>query len=139
MHISALMLLISLFSQPALAKAEDADQTPWEKFSLDIGAFIFDVNSEIEFGSGVGIDVDVENLLGMDSNTTVFRLDGAWRFTQNRRHRLDFSWYAFRRDGNKTIDQEFKIKNPIDGSEITIPAGTQVESHFNINIYKYNF
>jgi len=131
-----LILLLATFSQPALAKVEDVNHTPWEKFSLDLGVFISEISSEIQFGVGVGVDVNVEDLLGMDTSTAVIRLDGAWRFTQNRRHRLDFSWYVFRRDGNNKIDQEIKIEDPIDGSEITIPAGAQVESYFNLDIYK---
>jgi len=128
--------LVVLFSQPVLAEEKKADNLPWEKFSLHLGAFISNISSDLRFGSGIGVDVNVEDLLGMDADTSVFRIDGAWRFTRNRRHRLDFSWYALRRDGNTQIGQDFTIEDPEDGSEVTIPAGTQVNSHFNLDIYK---
>ena len=134
--ICILMFLVVIFSQPVLAEEKKADNLPWEKFSLHLGAFISNISSDLRFGSGIGVDVNVEDLLGMDADTSVFRIDGAWRFTRNRRHRLDFSWYALRRDGNTQIGQDFTIEDPEDGSEVTIPAGTQVNSHFNLDIYK---
>ena len=134
--ICILMFLVVIFSQPVLAEEKKADNVPWEKFSLHLGAFVSEISSDLRFGSGIGVDVNVEGLLDMENSTAVFRADGAWRFTQNRRHRLDFSWYAIRRDGNTRIGQDFTIEDPDDGSNVTIPAGTQVNSHFNIDIYK---
>ena len=75
----------------------------------------------------------------MDTSTAVFRVDGAWRFTKNRRHRLDLSWFAIRRDGNRQILEDFTFERPSDGVEVTIPAGTKVESVFNVDIYKLDY
>jgi hypothetical protein len=130
-----LILFSAMLSQPVSAESKDSKNKPWEKYSLHLGGFISDISSDVRFGSGIGLDVNVEDLLGMDSSTSVFRLDGTWRFTQNLRHRLDFSWYALRRDANTTIGQDFTIEKP-DGSEVPILAGTQVESKFNLDIYK---
>jgi len=134
-RVGVALLLALMISQPVFAGEKISENRPWEKFSLNLGAFISDISSDVRFGSGLGVDVNFEDFLGMETNTAVFRVDGAWRFTQNRRHRLDLSWYSFRRDGNRQIGQDFTITKP-DGTDVTIKAGSQVESTFNLDIYK---
>lgn len=114
--------------------AKDPYDGPWEKFSLDLGAFLPSISSDIRLGvKGVGLNISLEDLLDMDVTTSVFRLDGSWRFSENLRHRLDFSWYAFRRDGNTAIGQNITIDDKV------IPAGSRVESHFNLDIYRLSY
>jgi hypothetical protein len=137
--VFVLVFMAILFSQPAFAENENSQDKPWEKFSLHLGAFISDISSDLRFGSGIGIDLNAEDFLGMDTNTAVFRVDGAWRFTKNRLHRLDLSWFAIRRDGNRQILEDFTFERPSDGVEVTIPAGTKVESVFNVDIYKLDY
>ena len=137
--ICVLIFLAVLFSQLVFAEGKKADNNPWEKFSLDLGVFISDISSDLSIGAkGVGVSVNLEDLLGMDTNTSVFRVGGSWRFTKNRRHRLDLSWFAIHRDANTTIGQDFTITKP-DDTEVTILAGTQVESIFNVDIYKLDY
>jgi hypothetical protein len=126
---------IILFMKPAWAENPGSQDTPWEKFSLDAGYFIADTNTELSLGSGLGITADVEELLGLDTTNNVFRIDAFWRFTKNRRHRLDFTWFSFRRDGSKTLGRDFTIKDD-EGNEVTIPAGSQVNTKLNLDIYK---
>jgi len=80
-----------LFIKPALAENPISNDTPWEKFSLNAGYFISNTNTDLSIGSGLGVTLDVEELLGLDTNNNVFRIDAFWRFTENRRHRLDFT------------------------------------------------
>jgi hypothetical protein len=125
-----------LFSiQPAWAENPGSDDTPWEKFSLNAGYFISSINTELSLGTGLGVTADVEELLGLDTTNSVFRVDAFWRFTDNRRHRLDFTWFSFRRDGSTTIGKDFTIKDDA-GNETTIPAGSQVNTKFDLDIYK---
>jgi hypothetical protein len=126
------------FIKPALAENPASHDTPWEKFSLDLGGFIANTSTDISLGSGLGVTVSVEDLLGLDSTESVARAGFFWRFTDNRRHRFDFDWFAFRRDGSTTIGQDFPIKDE-DGNEITIPAGSQVTSKFNFDIYRAGY
>jgi len=126
------------FITPALAENPASHDTPWEKFSLDLGGFIANTSTDISLGSGLGVTVSVEDLLGLDSTESVARAGFFWRFTDNRRHRFDFDWFAFRRDGSTTIGQDFPIKDE-DGNEITIPAGSQVTSKFNFDIYRAGY
>ena len=117
-----------LFSQPAMAES-------WEKFSLDLGYFFANTDTNVRLGSGLGVSVDMEDLLGLDSTDSAGRVRASWRFTDNRRHRLDFQWFGFRRDGSRTIGEPIDYKDK-DGIEHTIPAGTYVESFFDFDIYQ---
>jgi len=121
--------------QPAFAENPASQDTPWEKFSLDLGYFIANTDTSIRLGSGLGVSVDVEDLLGLDTTNSAFRVDASWRFTDNRRHRLDFQWFSFRRDGSRTIGEDIHYKDK-DGIEQTIDAGTHVESFFDFDIYE---
>ena len=126
------------FIKPALAENPVKNDKPWEKFSLKFGYFISTVDSDLRLGSGVGLSVDVEELLGLDTTNSVFRIDSFWRFTENRRHRLDLTWFSFRRDGSNIVGQDIPIKDD-DGNEITIPAGSHVDGKFNLDIYKAGY
>jgi len=64
-----------LFIQPAFAENPGSQDTPWEKFSLNAGYFISNTSTDLSIGSGLGVTVDVEDLLGLDTNNNVFRID----------------------------------------------------------------
>jgi hypothetical protein len=119
-----------LFIPPAMA-----EDTPWEKFSLDLGYFIANTDTSVRLGSGLGVSVDMEDLLGLDTSSSAGRVGASWRFTDNRRHRFDFEWFSFRRDGSKTIGQDIHYKDE-DGNEQVIDAGTSVDSFFDFDIYQ---
>jgi hypothetical protein len=94
--------------------------------------------TEVRFGSGLGVQVDLEDALGMDADTSVFRLETYWRFTKNRKHRADFSWFSLNRTATKKIVDDITVKPPND-DEITIPAGTTVQSKYNMDIFQLTY
>jgi hypothetical protein len=95
---AAAVVLLSMI-QPAVIRAADTEaQMPWEKVGANVGVFLAGLDSSIRIGSGIGVDIDI-----LDSTNTVFRADALWRFTKNKRHRLDLIWFAFRRDGDRRI------------------------------------
>jgi hypothetical protein len=81
------------------------------------------------------VNIDLEDMFGLDSEQTVFRVDGIWRFSDNRRHRLGLSWFSYKRDSTKRVLNNFDVEGP-DGSSITVPAGSTVESQFDLDIFK---
>lgn len=127
----------SMPANPSALKPE-----PWEKFSVSLGAFLSDTQSGVRVGSGIGLELDVEDVLGLEGQTTVLRAETHWRFTRSRRHRLDASWFALRRDAKRSVGADFDIKDR-NGNTVTINAGTEVTSHFNLDIieaaYSYSF
>ena len=138
-QILILATAVFLLLPPATGWCEewDLEKMPWEKFGANFGVFISSLDSSFTIGSGVGLKIDVEDLLGLDSTNSVFRLDGLWRFSQNRRHRLDFNWFSFRRDGDRRIGQDITIGDGDD--QTTIAAGTDVEAFFDLDIYQLGY
>ncbi len=144
--IACLGILAALLFQVAPLQAAAEEQSaaqkpaataypPWEKAALNLGLFASATSSGFRIGSGVGVSVDVEEALDLDSSFTAFRADALWRFTQNRRHRLDFTWFSIHRDGSKQIGEDITIEDS-DGNPVTIEAGTAVEGHFDLDIYE---
>lgn len=84
-------IVLFLMPQVCLASEQQSDGQPWEKFSVNLGVFISSVDSSFRIGTGVGLDIDIEDLLDLDATNTVFRTGTLWRFSDNRRHRLDFN------------------------------------------------
>ena len=132
------VLLLFFSSQVAVAEEWNLEEKPWEKFGANVGVFISAVDSNFRIGSGIGLDIDVEDLLGLDSTNTVFRADALWRFSKNRRHRLDLSWFAFRRDGSRRILDDITIEDD-NGDKIIIEAGTTVNAFFDLDIFQLNY
>ena len=132
--VIGLVLFLTVAVQPLMAD-DSVKDSPWEKFSFNLGAFLSTSSTNLRFGSGVGVSVNVEDLLGLDTTTSVFRLDSYWRFSDNRRHRVDFSWFSYNRSGERTIDETITITPP-EEEDIVIPAGTKVESFYDLDIYQ---
>ena len=122
-----------LLSQPVLAdQKEERENGPWERFSLSLGGFFADLSSDVRIGSktlGLGTDIDVEDALGLESSTFVFRSDALYRFGRSRRHRIDFTYFDLSRDSTKTLEAD------IDFGEKQFTAGATVDSEFDLIFY----
>ncbi len=128
-------------SMPQLAAAaqEDEKTKPWEHFSLNIGGFVTTLNSDVRIDSksGVGIDIDGENTLGLDSSMTVFRAEAVFRFPSSLRHRFDLGYFELRRNGTKTIQKDIEIRDQV------FTAGARLDSSMDLKLirgaYSYSF
>lgn len=143
--IAAGLLLTSTFvfaEDPVLknsSKETHPADTPWEKYSLNLALYVTELNTELRFGTkGLGFDIDAEEVLKLDSNTSTFRVDAHWRFTDNRRHRLDVRYIFLHRNGGRSVLRDIEFEGP-NGNTIEIPAGTYVESNFDLDIYQASY
>ncbi len=105
----------------------------WERFSVSLGGFITGLNSEIILGSqqvGLGLSINLEDALGLQSSTLVLRGDAGYHFGKRNRHSLRFGYFGFFRDAKKVLESEIEI-----GDE-TYPVGTEINSKFDLQIYK---
>jgi hypothetical protein len=131
--ICAFSLLFALSAQHVCAaEQEGAAGKPWERFSITLGYFFTDMSSNVKIGSetfGVGADINMEDALGLDSTIAVFRSDLLWRFTGNRRHRIDFSYFDLSRDSTRTLQRDIEFNDKI------YSAGFTVESEFDLAFY----
>ena len=131
LFLSALILIVACVPQASVASQSVTDGSPWEKFTLNVGGFLTNYDSGVRLGgTRARIEIDGEDTLGLETSQTVFRIDGLWRFTNNRRHRLDFSWWSLKRDGTRTLLEDIEF------NDTTFPIGTVVNSSLNTSIYK---
>jgi len=122
----------------------DPKSLPWDKAYVQLGGFLAGMDSGFRIGSsnvGVGVVLDVEQALGLDETQVAFRLDGAYRFTRNRRHKLDFSWFSMNRSAARTLGpgEEIRIPDPDDPDNDIVITDTTIESKFNFDIYKIKY
>lgn len=145
MRSLSLVLIVGLFiwilsTNSTFAADENDVQAgkPWETLGFSAGIFFSDINTSFRLGSGVAVEVDAERSLDLDRRNRVARVDGFWRFSKNKKHRLDLSWFAFHRSASKTITEELIIEGP-DDEEIVIDPGTEVDAFFDIDIYQLSY
>lgn len=140
--VIAILFLISppfLSAQEPVSKSSSTERKPWEKYSLNLALYVTELNTELRFGAkGLGFEIDAEEVLNLDSNPLTFRADAHWRFSDNRRHRLDIRYISFRREGGRSLLRDIEFEGPI-GNIVEIPAGTYVESNFDLDIYQTSY
>ncbi len=128
------IIIAAILFIPAFAGGSDTADMPWEHFSFSLGGFSTVLDSSLVLGSStLGIDINPEEAFGLDTSIFAIRADGVWRFTQNRRHRADFSYIDLRRSAEKVIEKDIPI-----GDEI-ISVGTLVQSRFDLQIIKLGY
>jgi hypothetical protein len=132
-----ILLLLSIAAGPSAAD-DTAEDSPWAKFSFNAGAFLSSTATDVRFGSGLGVTINLEDALGLEATNRVFRLDTYWRFTDNRRHRVDFSWFSLKRSAYRKLTDDITI-NPPNDDEITLETGAEVESFIDLDIFEVNY
>ena len=131
---SILVWMLTIWCSANVFGDTSNNTSPWEKLNISAGVFLSSLDSSFRIGSGVGLDIDVENLLDLDSTNTIFRTDISWRFTDNRKHRMDFKWFSFKRDGDRITTEDILIGDGED--QILIPEGTGIKGYFDLDIYQ---
>jgi hypothetical protein len=136
MRIYVIVFALAILSPSVVAAEEGEKAKPWERFSLNVGGFVANLNSDFRIGSqslGVGLDVNPEDALGLDSSLFVFRADALWRFTSNRRHRFELSYYDLRRASTKTLEADIQINDKI------FSTGTTVDTLFDLQVIRAGY
>lgn len=133
-----LALSFAILPLSAHAAGNTAYNLPWEKFNIQAGVFFAALDDKVQVGvGGAGVLVDVEDVLGIKAQNTVFRVGGDYRFGEKRLHRVDLEYFYFNRSANKTLGQDITVDN------VVFNAGTNVDSTFNFQIlkaaYSYSF
>ena len=109
----------------------------YHRFGLSVGGALYgDFDTTIQISSAIliGAILPLEDLLGLDTQASIGRLDAHYAF--NRRHRIDLAIYDIQRDGTANVLQDIPI------GEVILPAG-QIDTTFDTQIvklaYRYNF
>ncbi len=126
------MVLGVLCFTAQILSAQDRQPGMTDRWNLSFGSFSQNVDTEIRADSdqGMGSDLDFEDDLGFDPDTTETRLDGYYRFG---RHRIDFGYHRFRRTSVRVIDETF------DFSDQTFELDSTIEAFFNTDYLKLGY
>ncbi len=125
--------------------AQDKDRNSyesksWDRFSIRLGGFLATYNSDVQVASkqvGLGIILDIEDVLGIKSSTFAFRGEMDYRFGKNQRHLFSAGYFGIFRNASKVLEEELEI-----GDEV-YPVGSELKSRFDFTIirakYDYTF
>ncbi len=107
---------------------------PWEKGNIAFGGFVAAFDSTLSIGGpNAGVNVNAEKLLNLDSELTVFRLNGLYRPGESRRNQIDFTYGAYHRSGSAILDEE------IDVGSVVLPVGAKLDTVFNFDIIRADY
>jgi hypothetical protein len=116
------------------APAAIAQTDDYDKFSLSLGVFFTDRESDTRFDTALGVpgdNVDLENQLGLDKSDSVFRIDGYYRFAN--KHQINFSAFDLSRTATVQIQEEINWNGTI------FLIDTEINSDFDMTIYKVDY
>ncbi len=129
MNISIHVIAILVLALAPLSGYAQSDID--DRFSISLGAFFTDWGTDVRLDSdtlGPGTNIDFENDLGLQSSTSIFRIDGHYRF--NDRHRINFSVFDMSRDANHTIDRDIQF------GDIIFAINADLSANTDLSIYK---
>jgi len=111
-----------------------------ERFSLNVGSFMTYNSSGFTVSSkqlGLGMVIDLEDALGLETSTLVFRGTANYRYGKRRQHSLIFDYFAINRKALKVLESELEFGDQI------YPVGSEIESKYYISTirakYEYAF
>ncbi len=125
---SATLMLLS----GASTAAEQSDES--DRISLSLGVFLTERGTYTRLDGevpGSGTEVDSEHDLGFDKADSVFRIDGAYRFTE--KHRIDFSAFDLSRSSSKHIEQDIVWDGTL------YPVDVLINANLDLQIYKLSY
>ncbi len=138
--LAAALLAVAAASVPALPAGAAEPGFPGDvpdSFRLRLGTVVGSFDTNFAYSTdrgGLGGLVNFENLLGVDSSSTSFRLEGSWRI--GRRSSIEFGYFGFDRSGSRAPQRDFQFLI------FTILAGTAVETELSSQVataaYRYN-
>ena len=142
--ISILVFAIVMISnsKTAIARGDSTSiyEANWKPFSIEIGGYLTSINSNFRIGednTGVGLDINFEEALGLTTTSATFRGQFLYRFTENRRHAIRASYFQISRSASKNIEVGFEI------DEQKYTTDSFVTTNFDFKVikvdYRYSF
>ena len=130
-----LLVVFIAFTGAAGAAEQDATKSSGDSaghplltsnWYVGLGAFYATASTNASYDSttGVGTNVNFENMLGLDEHTSVVLASFRWRFAEN--WALSAEYFNLPRDGKQVLQQD------ITWGDTTYPAGSNVKSDFNV-------
>jgi hypothetical protein len=132
---TGLLLLFFVMLSTGLASSgfasDDVGSGPGkDRFKVYLGGYFPASNTNVKVDIGDN-EIDLEKVLGLSDNSSIFRLDGYWRFAK--KHRLAFAYYSLNRDTSKYLEDTFNF----DDKEWTV--GALVATDLSLDFYQIKY
>jgi hypothetical protein len=143
----AILIAMGMFSQSAQAQEVNGDSTNqsseiekinavWPRFEVYLGGFFAGYNTGLSVGLdqlGAGIQIDLEEALGLNTSGWVFRGEAGYNFGKTRRHSLMMGYFAINRSATKVLEDSLTI------DDIIYPIGEEVSTQFDFSIIRLKY
>ncbi len=109
---------------------------PWEKFSIDIGGYAASINSNLRLGNetfGLGLDINLEDALGLNTRSATWRTQMLYRFSKNRKHAAKVCYFQIYRRASRDINSELQVGNT------TFEESRNVSTKFKLEVLQINY
>ncbi|MFD2603457.1 hypothetical protein [Flavobacterium suzhouense] len=115
---------------------DDAATLPWHarRFRLMVGTFFPINNTTVKVAGNNGniaTEIDLEDDLGFQDNTTSFYANAMWR--ASKRSRFELEYFYLNRESSKTLEKEITF------NDHTYPVNASVNAHFNTTITRFAY
>jgi len=111
-----------------------------ERLSVSLGVFASANNTGITLGSkqaGLGVNINIEDALGLETSSFVYRGTANFRFGNKYQHSLVFDYFRINRRATKVLAAD------LEWGDYIYPIGTELKSKYNLSIirlkYEYAF
>ena len=112
-----------------------------DRANVSFGGFLidFDTTASVSTGTLIGARIHLESELGLDSDRSVLRLDGFYRFAAN--HALEYSLIDLSRKGSNILEEQIRFEDEDD--DVVFEIDAEVDSRFDSQLlkvtYRYSF
>lgn len=99
-----------------------------DSFRISLGVFRAESTTEARLSTasgGTGVDVNFEDMLGLDKIKLIGEASMYWRFAD--RWRVDLGYFSLNRHGSRTLETD------VEWGGNTYPVGTTVDSNYKIS------
>lgn len=98
-----------------------------DRFFVHVGLFVpkSTTSAQLNSSTGVGTNVDFEQLLGIQTQKGVPDAAARWRISQ--RWRVELEYFELNRSGNRTVDRDIQWRDQL------FPVNAQVASSFDVS------
>lgn len=107
-----------------------------DRFTASFGGFYTGLNSSVIVGIddlGLGLSLNLEEALGLETSTLVLRGDAKYTFGSKRNKILSLGYIGLIRKASRTLGREIEI------GDIIFPAKATIDTKFNLEIYKLSY
>ena len=113
---------------------EARDDWPWKTAGINAGVIVASNTTKLRLDSrtlGRAVELDLEDVFGVDETVTGARLDAYWRFFP--RHKLHLAYYDISREGRRSVSGVFQFGDRV------FNIGEDIQTDFDFRIYRADY